>query len=297
MSNIDLKTYLPDCYKDIVEEEAEQDALSFEINRYNNTCEQAIQDQFIQKCSLKAIGYYESTFNIVANPSIESLEFRKERVLTRMQNLRPPYTYWYLRKIMDNFFGVGNYKLNVDKSQYTITLESSADDSSWYHEIHVTITAVKPCNMIFINMPRTTQNLLINETVKSNKSIRNYRLDGTWRLGLKPFVSVINEEVNKMPNVSSIRPYLINKSLENIEDLVASVLINNSEIVTNLNTSIEDSNLIINYGVNHTMANAITNIKLRDSQDITLCDSNVFIPVDDYVIIKHIIKLTEGVND
>lgn len=296
MNNVDLKEYLPICYKDVVEAEAEQDALSNEIDRYNTTCEQAMNDQFIQNCSLKAIGYYENTFHIVAQPSIESLEFRKARVLTRMQNLRPPYTYWYLRKMFDNFFGPGNYKLEIDEDLYKITLESSADSSGWYHEIQVTMVAVKPANMIFINKPQVTENLLINETVKSNISVRNYRLDGTWRLGLRPFVTIGEERTEKMPGVNSIRQYLITKNLENIEDLVSSALINNTASVTNLNTSIEGSNLIIEYGVNHSTASSITNIKLRDGDDITLVDSNVFIPVDDYVIIKHIINLKEGVN-
>lgn len=296
MNNVDLKTYLPNCYEGIVEEEAEQDALSFEINKYNNTCEQAMLDQFIQTCSLKAIGYYESFFHILADPTTESLEFRRERVLTRMKNLRPPYTYWYLRKMLDNFFGAGNYELEVDNDLYKITLESSANNGAWYHEIQVTMTAVKPANMVFINMPQMTDNLLVNETIKSNASVRNYKLDGSWRLGLRPFVSVLSEEVNKMPGVSSIKPYFIAKNLENMESLVNNVLINNSVVVTNLNTSIEGSNLIIQYGVNHATASSITNIKLRDENDITLLDSNVFIPIDDYAIIKHIINLEEGVN-
>lgn len=296
MNNVDLKTYLPNCYEDIVEEEAEQNALSFEINKYNDTCEQAMNDQFIQNCSLKAIGYYESVFHILASPTTESLEFRRERVLTRMKNLRPPYSYWYLRKMLDNFFGVNNYELEVDNDLYKITLESSANNGAWYHEIQVTITAVKPANMVFINMPRITDNLLVNETIKSNASMRNYKLDGRWKLGLRPFVSISSEEVNKMPNVNSIKPYFITKNLENMESLVDNVLINNSLVVTNLNTSIEDSNLIIQYGVNHSEASSITNIKLRDENDITLLDSNVFIPIDDYAIIKHIVNLKEGVN-
>ena len=296
MINTDLKQYLPICYEDIIEAEAEQDALSIEINNYNAVCEEALNDQFIQKCGLKGIVYYETIFRIIADPTTESLEFRRERVLNRMKSLKPPYTYWYLRILLDGFFGPGNYQLEIDNDNFIITLESSAEDSRWYHEIQVSMTLIKPCNMVYINKPRITNNLFINETIKSEVSTRNYKLDGTWRLGLRPFVTIGSEEIYKMANVNSIRQILITKNLENIESLVDNVLLNNSAIVTNLYTSVVNSDLTIEYGVAQGTANPITNIKLRDNNDITLVDSNVFIPIDDYVTIKHIIHLEEGVN-
>lgn len=296
MDKVDLKTYLPRCYEDIVEAEAEQDALSIEINKYDDTIEQALNDQFIQKCSLKAIGYYEDIFRIVGDPTTQSLEFRKERILSRMKSLRPPYTYWYLRQMLDRFFGVGKYNLRITPNEYLIKLESSAEDSQWYHEIQVSMTLIKPCNMIFQNVPRISNTLLTSETVTSKASVRNYRLDGTWLLGLRPFVSIGDEETRKMANVKSVRQYFIDTNLEYWRGLFAKSVINNQITVTNLNISISDSQLIIEYEVNRETVNTITNIKLVNGEDNTLFESNVFIPIDDYAIIKHIIKLEEGTN-
>ena len=296
MDKVDLKTYLPRCYEDIVEAKAEQDALSIEINKYDDTIEQALNDQFIQKCSLKAIGYYEDIFRIVGDPTTESLEFRKERILSRMKSLRPPYTYWYLRQMFDRFFGVGKYNLRITPNEYLIKLESSAEDSQWYHEIQVSMTLIKPCNMIFQNVPRISNTLITNETITSNASVRNYRLDGTWLLGLRPFVSIGDEETRKMANVKSVKQYFIDTNLEYWRSLFTKSVINNQITVTNLNISISDSQLIIEYGVNRETVNTITNIKLVNGEDNTLFESNVFIPIDDYAIIKHIIKLEEGTN-
>lgn len=296
MDKVDLKTYLPRCYEDIVEAEAEQDALSIEINKYDDTIEQALNDQFIQKCSLKAIGYYEDIFCIVGDPTTESLEFRKERILSRMKSLRPPYTYWYLRQMLDRFFGVGKYNLRITPNEYLIKLESSAENSQWYHEIQVSMTLIKPCNMIFQNVPRISNTLITNETITSNASVRNYRLDGTWLLGLRPFVFIGDEETRKMANVKSVRQYFIDTNLEYWRSLFTKSVINNQITVTNLNISISDSQLIIEYEVNRETVNTITNIKLVNGEDNTLFESNVFIPIDDYAIIKHIIKLEEGVN-
>ncbi len=297
MSNTNLKEYLPICYNEIVEVEAEQDALSIEMDNVNNTFEEAMADQFIQTCSLKAIGYYEQTFHIIANPLTESLEFRRERVLSRMKSLRPPYTYWYLRKLLDGFFGVGGYTLDVNNNDYEITLESSAQNSQWYHEIQVSITIIKPCNMVFINKPRITNNLITNETIKSIATTRNYKLNGIWKLGQKPFITIGQEDTRKMSNVESIRQHFIDTSLEAWEDFFHSALINSTTSITNLNISVENSNLIITYEVTRSVTSTITNIKLRDSEDIPLIESNVYIPIDESVIIKHIIKLEEGVND
>lgn len=295
--NIDLKKYLPTCYEGVVEVETEQDALSIEINKYDETVEQAMNDQFIQNCSLKAIGYHEQTFHIYADPTTESLEFRKQRLLSRMKNLRPPYTYWYLRGVLDGFFGKNNYTLEIDNDNYRIILESSASDSLWYHEIQVIITKVKPCNMIFINRPQITETLLINEEINSTSSTRNYILDGTWELGRLPFVSPGQERIEKMPYVSSIKQALISLNLEYLKTVFNNVVLNNSIVVTELNLSVNTDRLIIEYGVSHETTTSITDIKLRDSEDITLINSQVFIPIEDYVIIKHIIKLEEGVND
>ena len=99
-----------------------------------------------------------------------------------------------------------------------------------------------------------------------------------------------------MSNVKSVKQYFIDTNLEYWKSLFTKSVINNEITVTNLNISISDSQLIIQYGVNRETENTITNIKLVNGEDNTLFESNVFIPIDDYAIIKHIIKLEEGTN-
>lgn len=296
MDNVDLKQYLPIAYEGIVESETQQDSLSIEIDKMNNTYEQALMDQFVQFASLKVLPYYENIFNIVANPETESVQFRRERILSRMKMLTPPYTYYYLRTMLDGFFGKDRYKLYIDNNNFIIALESSASDSLWYHEIQVSITAVKPCNMIFINMPRLSTNLTVNEQISHSRIIYNYKLDGTWLLGLKPFITQEEDIVDKMANVHSIQQTFIDKTIEEWKTFFAKSVINDSYNVTQLNISKEDSNLIITYEVTSTMANSITNIKLIGADGTILINSHVFIPVDDYVTIKHIINLQEVLN-
>ena len=297
--NVDLKTYLPDCYKGIIEVEAEQDALSIEANRINIKFEQAMNDQFIQRCSLKAMPYYEDTFNIVWDPSNpeETLEFRRQRVLNRMKNLKPPYTYWYLRIMLDNFFGRGNYDLQIDEDEYIITLESSAENSAWYHEIAVTMTTVVPCNMTYINKPRIDYRLLINEKVISNLDVKhNYTLNGTWRLGLRPFITESGEIIAKMPNVASIDQNLISQNLNFCKDSVTKVKINDIINITDIEKLQDTSSITISYAVTPDVVSTITNIKLLDSNNNVLTNSNVYILIEGEATIKHILRIEEGVN-
>ena len=320
MDKVDLKEYLPIVYENIVEAQTQQDSLSIEINKMNNTYEQALMDQFVQFASLKVLPYYENIFNIVANPETESVQFRRERILSRMKMLTPPYTYYYLRKILDGFFGKDKYKLTINNNEFTIMLESAVEDSAWYHEIQVSITAVKPCNMIFINVPRVSKVLNLNETIYAQKLIWNYKLDGSWLLGVKPFYSIDGEtiwnykldgswklgvepftrqqgELVKMPEIKSLQQPLFDYTLEKYKIKFHKAKLNDliEIVIQDSDKSIGPDTIRLQYSVLRTQIQNITNIKLLDSEDNILENANVFIPVPDTVQLVHILKLQEDV--
>jgi len=319
-SEVDLKEYLPLVYNGIVEEEAEQDALSIEINKMHDRYEEALMDQFVQYASLRVITYYENIFSIVANPETESLTFRRERVLSRMKMLTPPYTYYYLRIMLDGFFGKGRYTLDVNNDEYTITLESSSDDSLWYHEIQVSITAVKPCNMIFINKPRVASVLNINETIYTQRLIWNYKLDGTWQLGLYPFYSVdattiwnysldgnwklgeqpftkLQGDIVKMASTKSLEQPLFDYTLNKYKEKFYKALLNDSitVVIEDNEKVVSQDTISLSYDVVRGQAEYITNIKLQDVDGNTLENANVYIPVPDTIKLVHTLKLQEEV--
>lgn len=320
MNNVDLKTYLPDIYKDIVEAETEQDALSIEINKMHDRYEMALMDQFVQFASLKVLPYYENIFSIVANPTTESIEFRRERVLSRMKMLTPPYTYYYLRKMLDLFFGAGKYDLEVDANNYTITLQSAVEDSLWYHEIQVSITAVKPCNMIFINNPRVSKVLNINDTIYAQRMIWNYKLDGSWQLGLRPFYSIdgqaiynykldgswkLGEEpftrqqgdIVKMASTKSLEQPLFDFTLNQYKSKFYKARLNDEIdiVIEDYDKSTSLDNIRFSYSVTRQQVENITNIKLLDVDNNVLENANVYIPVPDTIKLLHVLKLQEDV--
>lgn len=320
MDKVDLKSYLPIVYDGIVEVEAQQDALSYEINKLHGTYEQALMDQFVQYASLKAIEYYENIFHIVADPSTESLIFRRERVLSRMKMLTPPYTYWYLRIMLDGFFGKDKYTLDVNKGEYTIILESAVEDSLWYHEIQVSITAVKPCNMIFINNPRVSKTINVNDTIYAQRVIWNYKLDGSWSLGLRPFYSIdggavynykldgnwklgaeafIRQQgdIIKMAGTKSLEQPLFDFTLQQYKFKFYKARLNDSIdiVIEDYDKTVNVDTLRLAYSVTRSQAENITNIKLLDVDDNVLENANVYIPVPDTVKLAHTLKVQEDV--
>lgn len=320
MNKVDLKQNLPIVYEGIVETETQQDSLSIEIDKLNARYEEALMDQFVQFASLRAISYYENIFSIVANPETESLEFRRERVLLKMKMLTPPYTYYYLRIILDGFFGVGKYNLEVDNDEYTITLESAVEDSLWYHEIQVSITAVKPCNMIFINNPRVSKILDVNDTIYSQRLICNYKLDGTWQLGLRPFYSIDGiavynytldgnwklgqqpfvrqqGEIVKMADVKSLQQPLFDFTLAQYKSKFCKARLNDTVdiVILDADKQVSLDTLSLSYSVSKTQIENITNIKLLDIDNNILENANVYIPVPDTIKLLHTLKLQEEV--
>lgn len=332
-TNVDLKKYLPDVYKlekpvvengktyeYVIEAQEEQDALSKQVNKLNDRYNEALMDQFIQFASARVIGYYENIFHIVANPSVEKLQFRRERVLSRMKSLTPPYTYYYLRILFDGFFGKGKYELDVDEQNFTITLQSAVEDSLWYHEIQVSITAVKPCNMIFINNPRVSKTLNINDSIYAQRLIWNYRLDGSWQLGMRPFYSVDGEtiynyrlngnwklgeqpftrqqgELVKMATTKSLEQPLFDFTLKQLKSKFYKAKLNDSIeiIIEDFDKTVTLDTLNLGYSVQRSQIQEITNIKLLDVDDNILENCPVYIPVPDTVKLLHTIKVQEEV--
>lgn len=295
MDKVDLKQYLPIVYEGITESETQQDSLSIEINKMNNIYEQALMDQFIQTASLKVLPYYENIFHIVANPATETVQFRRERILYRMRMLTPPYTYYYLKNILDTFFGQQHYKLVIDNNNFTIYLESAVEDSLWYHEIQVSITAIKPCNMIFINRPRISKTLNVNETIHSQLITWNYTLNSNWLLGLEPFVTTQGATV-KMADIKSLQQPLFDYTLEQYKSKFYKAKINDSEevLIDDNDKQITTDTISLEYEIDYSNATNITNIKLLDSEDNVLENSNVYIPVTGTIRLKHVLKIQEA---
>ncbi len=136
---------------------------------------------FFQTMDERAVGMWEQVFRIVPNPQVESLAFRRTRVLNRIST-RPPYTLGFLYQKLDELIGPGEWKVTVDYPNYTLYIESAAQNQNYATELAFTINRIKPAHIVWVNAPFVRTGLLLSEIISSAQRIYNYRL-GAWGWG------------------------------------------------------------------------------------------------------------------
>lgn len=93
MNNIqltpDISRYLPTWYKNILDYQAICTTEAQQFETLAQFIDAVHQNFYFQTMDLSAIQQWEEVFQIIPNPSIETLAFRQARLLNRMSN-RPP---------------------------------------------------------------------------------------------------------------------------------------------------------------------------------------------------------------
>lgn len=250
-------------------------------------------NQFILTADEETISVYEKMFSILANPTTETLQFRRERILNRM-SLQPPFTMRWLQNKLDEIIGVGKWNAYVDYANRTLYIESFVVNQQWFNELRITINRIKPCNLVFVNKPLIMADVVANETIVSATQHYNYIL-GQWQLGQEPFATTDSEEVIKLPIVKSINPNLLADIASFSATDIVAVRLNGSVKLSNFTTKAgQGTATIVEYEVKPAQTSEITQIELLGTGDRVLTASAVYIPVTEAVICKHAINFKEG---
>ena len=297
MNPIELDTgllaLLPPWYREVLDyqelcrtETAQFEALADEII--------GVADNFFfQTMDEGAVSMWEQVFQTVPNPSTESLDFRRARVLNRITT-RPPYTLGFLYQKLDELIGPGEWTVTVDYPNYTLYIESAAQNQNYATELAFTINRIKPAHIVWINSPFVRTGLLLSETISSAQRTYNYKL-GSWELGLLPFATDGPEGVIKMPETPSIQQALLTGVANFVSGDVASARVNGTISIADLTKSVEGAELTVTYTVLPSQTTEITSLELLDGEGNVLTSSTVYIPVTTDVVMKHIIPVAEGV--
>ena len=256
------------------------------------------KNSFIIHCNEEGIAKYEKVLGIVANPAVEDLTLRKNRVLNRFATI-PFFTMPWLRARLDDLLGRGNWTYSIDFEKRELVVETVEASSVWLHEVSVTIHQVKPANMIFVSRPFQAFHILANESVSRSIRTDHYRL-GTWKLGVKPFAEYSDMEEIKMADTPSIQPELLRQVAAFTRDDIGAVLINNILRIEKkdfISASTEENLVKIEYEVPASEdLETITNVKILDVLGRILVDTTVAIDNTFNVRMNHKIRFEEGVN-
>lgn len=313
-----LNSYVPSYYRKVDEMDALMEVEQSIVDEYQVNMLTAFQNTFILTADISGIELFETMFSIVANPSTEDLEFRRQRVLNRMTT-SPPFTIRFLKQKLDAIIGEGKWKVTMDYANYTLYVEASAVNQNWYTELEFTINQIKPCNIVFVNRPRTDLSLSMTEEISYKTMKWNYIL-GSWLLGRLPFATIEGAEVIewyyklgqwplgknpfalteggniiKMATTPSIQDALLQDTAGFVVTDIAAVLINDETKITNFTIKSASGRFVtLEYQVTSAMTSVVTNIKLLKSDDTVLTDSNVYVPVTDTILSRHSIEVKEG---
>lgn len=293
MFNRTLSSFLPNVYKDVVEMD---DVMRSEENIMDiarREMSSAFANTFVLTANESGVIMFEKMLNIIANPLTEDLEFRRQRILNRL-SMSPPFTYRFLKQKLDEIIGVGAWTAYVNFDTYTLFVESSAVDQNWYYEMEFTINRIKPCNMVFTNVPLTAPGIQVNEQISYEALKWMYKL-GAWKLGEHPFAIVEREGVIKMADVGSIQKTLLNDTAKFVNDDISYVLLNDSIKITEFKSKqVTESTIFIEYDVYPHMTSLVTSIKLMREDGVVLTQASVYVPITQTVVSKHIITVKEG---
>lgn len=188
MANDRILIHLPDFYErieDFVELAATESA---ELELMDGAVNQLLDDQFVETSGLQAIKRREQMLGIQADPKTESLEFRRKRILNRYQT-KPPFTIRYLQQQLDMLVGPGMTIVSRDPAKHLLIVTTNIDDANVFKEVIRTIETIKPANMIYQQNTALEGAIDLEEHIGMKEMTWNYRLDGSWKLGEKPFVT------------------------------------------------------------------------------------------------------------
>ena len=184
----DLLPLLPPIYREVQDYQQICTAEKAEFDLLTGSVERVQSNFFFQTMDEDSVAQWEKVFHIVAVPEKESLDFRRQRVMTRIAT-RPPYTLGFLYQKLDELIGAGEWTCSITYPLYELRLATSAKNQSYYDEVTHLINQVKPANIVFISMPYLKTGILITEQVEVQKYDYQYRLGG-WALGKKPFAEL-----------------------------------------------------------------------------------------------------------
>ncbi|MBB6670289.1 putative phage tail protein [Cohnella nanjingensis] len=184
--------YLPSFYRDIREFIDLAETEDEELQLADDAIGQLFNDQFVMTSGLDAIKRRERMLGIQADPTTETLDFRRRRIINRYST-KPPFTIRYLQEQLDRLVGPGMTIVSVDVQNFVLYVTASIENASVFREVQYTIQTVKPANLVYQQKTAIDNTIAIEEHISRQTIEWNYKLNGTWQLGEKPFVTLGTE--------------------------------------------------------------------------------------------------------
>lgn len=188
MSDDRILIHLPAFYGGIEDFIRLAETETIELDLAQGAIDQLFDDQFVETSALQAIKRREQMLGIQADPTRETMEFRRRRILNRYQT-KPPFTVRYLQRQLDALVGKGMTIASVDYANRVLTVTANADNASVFKEVLRTIETIKPANLVYQQNTALEGAVALEEHISTREMAWNYKLDGSWKLEEEPFLT------------------------------------------------------------------------------------------------------------
>lgn len=182
-------SYLPPYYEDVQEFVQLGQTEDIELDQLEAAVQQLFADQFVLTSGVQAIKRRELMLGIQADPATESLEFRKQRIINRYRT-KPPFTVRWLQEQLDKLVGPGMTVVSVDAPNFILYVTTNIENANIFKEVQHTVQTVKPANILYQQNTSINSTIGLEERIVRRSISWNYKLDGSWRLGEKPFATL-----------------------------------------------------------------------------------------------------------
>lgn len=170
-------------FREIANTEAE------ELEQAQKAVDKLLADQFIETACKETILRRERELGIQYDPETETLEFRRKRLINRYST-KPPFTLRFLQQQLDDLVGRGRTNVTVDVQNFILTVEAAITDANVFKEVEHTVNVIKPANLIYQQRTALIETIGLDEKISRQDVTWNYKLDGSWKLGEKPFATL-----------------------------------------------------------------------------------------------------------
>jgi len=183
-----IMNYLPSYYRDIREFRELAGTEEVELQLAEDAIHQLFDDQFVITSGVEAVRRREKMLGIQADPTTETLDFRRRRIVNRYST-KPPFTLRYLQQQLDRLVGPNLSIVSVDVHNFILYLTANLEDAHIFKEVKQTVDTVKPANLIYQQNTSVHGAMGLEEHITMRSVTWNYKL-GSWKLGQKPFASL-----------------------------------------------------------------------------------------------------------
>ena len=115
------------------------------------------KDTFAKIATINGIENWEKLLNIILDDNSDNIEYRRNRVLTRLSTTTS-LTYKWLEESLNNLLGENNFNISLDGANYTITINVANLLNDTAESIYDLYRPLIPANLVM------TVNLIENET-------------------------------------------------------------------------------------------------------------------------------------